>query len=257
MNSGENICFFKEQLQQQKIDLTCPLCAKKYSRHDNLIAHQRSVHETTIECTICHKHFATHQGLEKHAVLHSDDRPFTCEVCFKTFKRADSLRQHEQTHYEGNYQCEEESCRKIFSSPLALHRHKRAHTDSVYHPHEDEVKCPSHPIEASHQIININNKTKQHQCTHCLKTFTCRQFHYHWHLKHSKLVSVESDSPFTNNYRVGRTSTIRKYIHKHEHRRIGDRCQHCLKLFCSKQDLQRHQERKHNLNEATTTTSSS
>ena len=232
-----------QQLEQQKIDLTCPLCSKRYSRHDNLIAHQRSVHgPNKVVCTTCNTHFSSDQALLKHVVVHTDDRPYSCEICSKDFKRADSLKQHEETHFIVDLRCEEDSCGLSFDNHLALRRHKRSHTDAPYVTSGLEIKCRPYHEKASlssFQIITVKSKD-QHQCTHCLQTFaTCGSFRTHWNTHHCEVVEVESNRTFIDNG-VRKHLTDREYHNKHEHRRIGERCDVCFKLFGTKQDMLRH-----------------
>ena len=50
------------------------------------------------QCDVCDKVFATIYHLNRHKVIHSNDKPHSCHVCQKSFGRKDKLIQHTRTH---------------------------------------------------------------------------------------------------------------------------------------------------------------
>lgn len=52
------------------------------------------------QCEHCHKHFRRLEHLKRHAKIHTDERPFKCDVpeCGRRFSRSDNLRAHRRTH---------------------------------------------------------------------------------------------------------------------------------------------------------------
>ncbi|KAG8240011.1 hypothetical protein J437_LFUL019523, partial [Ladona fulva] len=48
------------------------------------------------KCGICHKSFSVKKSLVVHLTKHSDERPFRCSACDKTFKTKGVRRDHEK-----------------------------------------------------------------------------------------------------------------------------------------------------------------
>ncbi|KAA8902270.1 hypothetical protein FN846DRAFT_756576, partial [Sphaerosporella brunnea] len=46
----------------------------------------------------CNARFKRQEHLRRHERTHTDERPFSCEVCGRKFSRTDNLRMHRKTH---------------------------------------------------------------------------------------------------------------------------------------------------------------
>ncbi|KAM5329031.1 zinc finger protein 646 isoform 1-T2 [Glossophaga mutica] len=57
----------------------------------------------------------------------SSERPFSCEVCGRSYKHAGSLINHRQSHQTGHFGCQ--ACSKGFSNLMSLKNHRRIHAD--------------------------------------------------------------------------------------------------------------------------------
>ena len=86
------------------------------------------------ECGLCHKPFTTPHGLEVHVRRsHIGSRPFSCEVCKKTFGHSVSLEQHRAVHaQERVFSCKQ--CGKTFKRSSTLSTHLLIHSDTRPYP---------------------------------------------------------------------------------------------------------------------------
>ena len=86
------------------------------------------------ECGTCKKLFSTPHGLEVHVRRsHSGQRPYSCDVCSKTFGHAVSLSQHRAVHtQERSFQCKQ--CGKTFKRSSTLSTHLLIHSDTRPYP---------------------------------------------------------------------------------------------------------------------------
>ncbi|XP_075420918.1 zinc finger protein 646 isoform X2 [Tenrec ecaudatus] len=57
----------------------------------------------------------------------AEQRPFSCDVCGRSYKHVGSLINHRQSHQTGNFGCQ--ACSKGFSNLMSLKNHRRIHTD--------------------------------------------------------------------------------------------------------------------------------
>ncbi|KAM5228190.1 zinc finger protein 646 [Ctenodactylus gundi] len=84
----------------------------------------------------------------------SSERPFTCEVCGRSYKHAGSLINHRQSHQTGHFGCQ--ACSKGFSNLMSLKNHRRIHADPRrFHCSECGKAFRLRKQLASHQRVHI------------------------------------------------------------------------------------------------------
>lgn len=94
--------------------LDCGVCGKRLNSAANLRLHRLSCSASTVagprlgggpssrrlkahQCPLCGKLFASPSGVALHQRVHTDERPFPCQVCGKRFRQNTHLREHLRT----------------------------------------------------------------------------------------------------------------------------------------------------------------
>nr|CAD7430695.1 unnamed protein product [Timema monikensis] len=171
----------------------CKLCNKcfdsQYSLNYHKIFHSKLKHYMCDYCGI----FFVRKVLERHLKIHTDERPFECEECGRTFKEKTILRKHLRIHYgERNYMCE--LCGKKFVSLENLGVHKYSHLDRAIM----KMKC-----QFCEQKFATRQRLKKHIRTHSgerphLCEVCCRGFSSKSHLERHKLTHTEEKRFYCN-----------------------------------------------------------
>lgn len=133
--------------------------------------------------------FAQKQKIIRHMYVHSNYKPFECNVCHARFSHEPALRQHERVHSgEKPFQCK--FCSRRFAASAALSVHLRLHTG------EKPLKC-KYCGKAFSESSNLNKHVRRHMkdgvlpqlptydCPHCSEQFTeSEEFRLHMQEKH-------------------------------------------------------------------------
>ncbi|XP_050516037.1 zinc finger protein 260-like [Diabrotica virgifera virgifera] len=120
-----------------------PLSTNNY----RLVKHMRiHTEEKPFECEMCAKQFSTKQMLNTHMRVHTDEKPFEYEICSKQFSIKSNLTVHKQLHTgEKPFVCE--ICIKQCSTKDHLKTHMRVHSTKEFKSHitvrtgETPFKC--------------------------------------------------------------------------------------------------------------------
>ncbi|GFN95939.1 Zinc finger protein [Plakobranchus ocellatus] len=136
---GEQFAFHKDLELHVKANhpgskLQCPVCGKKFSwkkRGKFYERHMESHYGVKIfkhKCELCDKTFLEKSKLQAHiAALHTQELPYTCSVCGKSYAIKSSLVRHERHHSGARpYKCS--FCSETFLEKRELVRHSATHT---------------------------------------------------------------------------------------------------------------------------------
>ncbi|XP_037042786.1 zinc finger protein 354A-like [Bradysia coprophila] len=110
----------------------CEECGAAFTRNTSLTRHQR-VHSapTRYECQTIHTknrkiYLEGARPFESHRI--SDENPFTCDVCSRSFRQKFNLLEHMYIHSgQKPYECK--VCNNTFRQRSALHTHRKVHSD--------------------------------------------------------------------------------------------------------------------------------
>ncbi|XP_012515722.1 PREDICTED: zinc finger protein 646 [Propithecus coquereli] len=104
----------------------------------------------------------------------SCERPFSCEVCGRSYKHAGSLINHRQSHQIGHFGCQ--ACSKGFSNLMSLKNHRRIHADPRrFRCNECGKAFRLRKQLASHQRVHVERRGGTRKLTREDRPFRCGQ----------------------------------------------------------------------------------
>ncbi|XP_069011931.1 zinc finger protein 646 [Embiotoca jacksoni] len=177
---------------------SCQNCGKGFRGKKQLLAHvcadlrkdaaggRRGLKSRASKCKECKQAFLSVEQLEAHTCngpsgsrdapssmsSSKEARPFTCNICNRSYRHAGSLLNHKNTHKTGQFSCS--FCSKPFTNPMALRNHTRIHTQKKKYVC---LTCGKAFRLASilHNHQRVHNRIMSHfSCAACGKSFQGR-----------------------------------------------------------------------------------
>ncbi|KAK7416383.1 hypothetical protein QQZ08_012017 [Neonectria magnoliae] len=76
---------------------TCRFCPLQFSKREGLLHHEKR-HQGRLKCPYCPKRVPNPFSLSEHLRAHTDDKPFACDTCPRTYKRPQALKKHQKNY---------------------------------------------------------------------------------------------------------------------------------------------------------------
>ncbi|XP_010585071.3 zinc finger protein 397-like [Loxodonta africana] len=202
----------------------------------NSVTYQK-VHteERPYRCDVCGHGFTQHSSLTQHRRIHTGEKPYKCNQCGKAFSLKSYLIIHQRIHSgERAYKCSE--CGKAFNQRSALIRHQKIHTG------EKPCKCNECGkafSQSSYLIMHqrIHTGERPYECNECGKAF--RQSSDL--ITHQRIHSGEK--PYECN-ECGKAFSFSSNLIRHQRIHSGEepyQCNQCGKAFKRSSALTQHQ----------------
>uniref|UniRef100_A0A0K2UXL8 Zinc finger protein 64like [Megachile rotundata] n=1 Tax=Lepeophtheirus salmonis TaxID=72036 RepID=A0A0K2UXL8_LEPSM len=218
------LCHTNELEEGSASSYSCFKCPDIFDKWGNCALHLWKTHGIDIGllcCSICDYKTFYSKNLEVHSQTHSEDKPFLCSKCEKSFKQLAQLKNHMVTHLDkekdvvpswyAKKKCE--LCDKLFSDSKCLKKHVQA----------------------------VHSKLKPYICQVCNHS-TSRKAMLKMHMRqHTGEKPYECDICA---YKTGDHNSLRR----HKYRHTGEKphkCKFCVYSTVQSSALRRHVTTKH------------
>ena len=158
----------------------CPICGKRVKNvKGHMLVHSE---ERPYACTLCNKSYKSSMMLDVHMKTHTKERPYMCDVCGQSFALQTTLSYHANRHTNARpYKCE--ICGKGFNSHPGMRRHVLTHTgEKRYTCDVCGKKFISSSALKTHALTHTD--LRPFSCNTCGKTFRSRGTR-RYHMLHS------------------------------------------------------------------------
>ncbi|KAH9516396.1 hypothetical protein DERF_007135 [Dermatophagoides farinae] len=158
-------------------------------------------------------------AMDIHGQKHSDERPFECETCHKSFKNIYRLKIHQLVHQNQRFHCPFEGCNAVYSWSDSLKKHILVHNNQAPVHQCDWPGCDyqSYRLDLlrKHRTRHTGERTFHCKWPDCGKAFKTRSVLFD-HVSIHRNERKHACTWFGCNYRCNLPGNLRKHIAIHE-----------------------------------------
>ncbi|KAH8239764.1 hypothetical protein KR032_007589 [Drosophila birchii] len=192
-------------------------------------------------CSHCSKEFRGNTDLQRHLLIHSDERPHECKECGKSFRQAVNLKNHITTAHEHRKQFSCSQCPKSFALKERLRLHMRLHSGEKPYPCAmcDKKFARGGQLQ-QHVMSHHKTSIQQFNCTKCSASFSTNtnlRVHMERHEQGIEHRCSICESQFANEL------ALRAHINQEHHKLTQIECEICLKVIEPDEDMATHMQK--------------
>jgi len=181
----------------------CPACTKTFTLERSMRAHFATFHGTEavpkpFACDVCGRSFVRANLLAVHCRTHTGDRPFQCEICGRRFICRGDLNKHHRLHVDGYmYKCR--LCGKEIKTSRESADHRRQHAGGIVCPICG--KSFTRYLNMKAHVRGTHDGERRFVCSECGKSFVYAQ-NLRYHRRAHRTSSQKATTSVTGNSAV-------------------------------------------------------